>query len=137
MYDQDLECGFYGRVTISNSEGTHRTFQIRLQAKDAKFAPGASFVSLLTGPDNTSDYTGFAFVSQGRVNVWRSKRKPEFLYYAKMVEEFLGCPHDERLILGEREYWVSIEKLCAICGRTLTTPESIERGVGPVCMEKV
>ena len=27
--------------------------------------------------------------------------------------------------------------ICAICGATLTNPESVERGIGPVCLEKI
>lgn len=29
-----------GKFTITNSKGEHRTFSVKTQAKDAKFAPG-------------------------------------------------------------------------------------------------
>ena len=40
-----------GTITIHNPKtGDHRTFQIKTQPADAKFAPGRRVVSLLTGP---------------------------------------------------------------------------------------
>ena len=65
-----------GTFTMTNREsGEHRTFQIRTQPDDAKFAPGKRVIALLRGPDNESDYQPFGFVSEdGTIYVWRSKQ---------------------------------------------------------------
>jgi hypothetical protein len=57
---------FNGRYTIQNrTTGEHRTFIIRTQPKDSKFAPGCRVAALLTGPDNDSD-ANYQGVRQGR-----------------------------------------------------------------------
>jgi hypothetical protein len=138
---------FHGKVTFQNVDtGEWRTFQIRRQAVDAEFAPGKTVVSLLTGPENTSDYTGFAFADENDgIRIWRSKRESaHFRYYAGMVAEFLGGrlegggedAEDQYLVVNDRTYSVHAERRCAICGRDLTTPESVERGIGPICASK-
>lgn len=130
---------FHGKITFRNVEtGDHRTFQLRRQPTDADFAPGKTVLSLLTGSDNTSDYTGFAFVSEKNgVSVWRSKRtSAHFRYYANMVAGFLFDENAEQLQVQDRVYSIHAERRCAVCGRTLTTPESTELGIGPICAAK-
>lgn len=122
---------FVGCVTIRNPKtGNHRTFRIRRQPDDAKFAPGQRIVSLLTGPDNEADYTGFAFLTDaGHLCMWKKYRdSTAFNAYRKMLEQ----PERYRESHG-LEY--AVEKRCARCFRRLTTPESISRGLGPECAE--
>jgi hypothetical protein len=40
---------------------------------------------------------------------------------------------DERLSLTELEAWGISTGVCAICGRLLSTSESVARGIGPIC----
>lgn len=40
---------------------------------------------------------------------------------------------DERLSLAELEAWGISTGVCAICGRLLSTSESVARGIGPIC----
>ena len=62
---------FNGIYTVTNKEtGEHRTFAVRTQKEDAKFAPGERIVALLTGPNNEDDYTGFGFVTPAGIIVW-------------------------------------------------------------------
>ena len=116
-----------GIITVENTaRGTHRTFRIKTQKEDAKFAPGERILSLLTGPDNTTSYTQIAFVKEdGRIILWRRYQTEQY----------------ERLIrvLLEPDYYQSIgfayhyEGHCRRCNRLLTTPESLRSGIGPVC----
>jgi len=119
-----------GTITIKNpATGEHRTFQIRTQPDDARFAPGKRIVSLLDGSNNEFDYTGFGFVNDdGSIAVWRKKSGGVFDVYARMLSnpESFQKRGAEYLFAGK----------CRICNRKLTTPESIERGIGPVCAEK-
>lgn len=116
-----------GIVTVENTvRGTHRTFRIRTQPDDAKFAPKERVLSLLVGQDNESDYNGIGFVKDdGRVILWKRYRTPQYEALVKVLTmpdhyRTLGCVYH-------------FEGHCRRCNRTLTTPESIRDGIGPVC----
>jgi len=116
-----------GVVTIFNTKtGNHRTFRIHTQPDDAEFAPGRRIVSQLAGPDNTHDYRSFGFVrDDGTIMVWKKKRGGNYEIYARMLE------HPEIFEAKGAVYHFST--VCRRCNRTLTTPESIESGIGPIC----
>lgn len=98
------------------------TFRVALQAEDAAFAPGATILSVLTGPDNNSDYTGIGFLRKGRLAPWKSRASQVTDPMRKAVARLLADPES-----------VLRAKHCIQCGQTLTTPESIAAGIGPVC----
>ena len=120
-----------GLYTIRNKEtGNWRTFRIKTQPADAKFAPGERILGLLTGPDNTSSYKGFAFVNDSGVHLWnRYKNDKNLSVYAKMVWALLTIPTHPL----QPKYQIDISKRCLICNRPLTTPESLDTGIGPIC----
>lgn len=111
-----------GIYTVESPAG-RRTFKVEVQASDAKFAPGKVIVSYLSGQDNTSDYTGFAFLDGTNLRPWKK--------FADATE-LLGFA--AQLIADPDAALVS--KNCARCNRVLTTPESIARGMGPECSSK-
>lgn len=43
---------------------------------------------------------------------------------------------DERLTLAELKAWGLDTGVCAVCGRLLSTPESVAAGIGPVCASR-
>jgi hypothetical protein len=115
-----------GIYTVETPDG-HRTFLVRTQAQDADFAPGKTVMSYLSGPDNSKDYTGFAFVVHradgSSINVWKRHRDNEalvrdVLLFSQDVENALVAAH------------------CSACHRILTVPASIFRGLGPDCAKK-
>src|SRR5580692_6865196 len=115
-----------GVFTVKSiATGEHRTFMVRTQPDDAKFAPGKRVLSLLRGPDNTKDYTGFAFVEPDGIKVW-AKANDKCRAYAAMLEKL-----SEHSAAGRVEVYAATR--CRVCNRTLTTPESVESGIGPVC----
>jgi hypothetical protein len=127
-----------GRFTLRNRQtGEHRTFSIRTQKKDARFAPGKRIISLLTGPDNTADYQSFGFVDDNGIHVWEKLRggkvwhhkKSKYDWFAIMLWEAVTIPRGR----FAREYEVMLEGRCVVCNRVLTEPRSIESGIGPVC----
>lgn len=117
-----------GEITIHNPKtGQHRTFKITTRPKTAKFAPGKRVVAILDGPDNESSYTPFGFVQpSGVVTVWRKKRGGNFDVYARMLAapEAYEEKHGVEFMFATR---------CRMCNRKLTTPRSIEIGIGPIC----
>lgn len=130
-----------GKFTFTNPLGEHRTFQIKTQNKEAKFAPGKRIVALLTGPDNDSDYQGFGFIENNQVRLWNSKITPAFKWYARMLSLLGGMAETDsedikgRIFIQNRVYEFSGSKRCVVCNRTLTDPESIKLQIGPICRE--
>jgi len=121
-----------GIITLTNpaTQG-RRTFRIKTQSEDSHFAPGERIVSLLTGPENTTDYTGFGFVKpDGRIKVWRKRRGGVYETYARMLECLPGLIESGRL-------QVNYEGHCRRCNRLLTTPESVQSGIGPICATRI
>jgi len=126
-----------GFLTVKNEKtGDHRTFRIRTQKEDAKFAPGSRIVSLLIGPDNTSDYQGFGFVKEnGWIVLWKRNRTPHYEGLAKAVRLASRAIEqgEDTFTTPKATYTVSLSKRCIRCNRPLTTPKSLARGVGPEC----
>ena len=140
-----------GTYTISFPRGGgHRTLKVHT-VKAGNLA-GKRIISLLTGPDNESDYVGFGFVDDDHVTVWRKCRSAvsgadrgafdgytwneDWSRWQKAAAVFAD------LTLRERGYWTSegcellLEGRCVVCNRKLTVPESIKSGIGPVCAGK-
>lgn len=126
-----------GFLTVTNqSTGEHRTFRVRTQKDDAKFAPGERIVSLLIGPDNTSDYQGFGFVKDnGWIILWKRNRTPQYEGLAKALRLASRALErgEDTFTTPRATYSVQLSKRCLRCNRTLTTPESLSRGIGPEC----
>lgn len=124
-----------GIITMHNpATGNHRTIRVKTQPEDARFAPGERILELLSGPDNTRDYQGFAFVNvlgdgSVRIALWRSKNTQVWRQLAAMVQ-FPGHYIDKFNI----EYL--FEGRCRVCNRLLSTPESVASGIGPVCSNR-
>jgi hypothetical protein len=117
--------------TVSNNKNEHYTYRIRKHKTDEVY-----FVSLLTGPDNTSNYTYLGMYNPNRKGIMvlvtpKSKFKqdstPVRVVNWAMTMVHCGC---KELPEG---YSIQHEGMCCRCGRTLTTPESIENGIGPEC----
>jgi len=123
-----------GYFTIENTAtGEHRTFRVRKQNETARFQPGAQIVGLLTGTDNEGDYTGFAFINRTGVHVWTrlARKSADWAKYGKALFSFLTLGNTSPYIA--KGYTIRHSERCFMCGRTLTTPESIDAGIGPVC----
>ena len=122
---------FNGLYTVKNVEkNTHRTVRVSTVRKGQ--LEGKRIMSLLTGPDNMNSYQGFAFVDDmGNVQVWRKfqsdKVKPWLAAVVAQWAKNQNKPQGVDVLLSKR---------CLRCNRTLTTPESIERGIGPECASK-
>lgn len=75
--------------------------------------------------------------------MFRVQTSEEGNRYAKLLLESGGWGYergaiytlraDERLTLAQLEEWGLSTGVCAICGRLLSTPESVARGIGPIC----
>lgn len=115
--------------TVSNGKGDHYTF--RVVKKEFNDRP-IWFGQLLTGPDNTSDYTYIGVVSEDlKVRLTRKSKYTEESTPVKVLDWTLL--HIFMQLPFPNGYKVQHEGRCGRCGRVLTVPESIESGIGPEC----
>lgn len=126
-------------TVTSAKTGTHFTYRVSEMPKGDGF-----FVSVLTGPDNTQDYSyaGLMIPSpSGTINAapvyqFRGTRGSKLPLTAPSVRGFVWVLRRLQTCgLGEAATLAHIGR-CGRCRRPLTTPESIERGLGPVCAGK-
>jgi|SRR6056297_1636307 len=117
---------------VSQKSGTRYTYRLR---RPDPIKP--IFVQLLTGPNNTEDYTYLGFMPGGQeqtgwVNAGRkgNPAHPAFKAIHWALAKIAKGDMPEGL-----EFWH--EGRCARCARVLTDPASIERGLGPECAGKV
>lgn len=121
-------------ITIQNRETQeYRTFRI----STAKKMDNKQIISILAGPDNEYDYQGFGFISDTGINVWKKYKQDtdatKWLYYAMLIESLLNIRQNT---IKADKYTMQLSKRCMVCNRPLTTPESLERGIGPECASK-
>jgi hypothetical protein len=112
--------------TITNTNtGNRFTYKVR-KAKDSDIY----FVSVLTGSDNTNDYSFIGYIKKG---LFYSSKKSRISSEATSFKVFSWFINNINKIPSIVQ--VLHEGKCGRCGRKLTTPESIERGIGPECVK--
>ena len=111
-----------GIITVKSLvTGNHFSYQVKTVKKDGPLK-GKRILSLLRGPDNTSDYTGFAFVEDDGIKLWNRFKNTEYNKHIRILNS-INHPKLE-FMLGTK---------CRLCNRQLNDPESLKLGVGPVC----
>lgn len=119
----------------SGKDGSHRTFRVSKAKEGEKL-----FVSFLNGPDNWTNYQylGCLDPETGRVFLTRGSRAKGFtdetpsVKVVRWVFSYVWAEVD----LPEG-YKLFHEGKCGRCGRKLTVPASVARGLGPECAGKV
>lgn len=125
----------------SRKTGTRYTYRVDAPKVDPEAPrPHHRFVSVLTGPDNTSDYAYIGLINNSAGPTFRLTHKSRltdaslpvraFRYFCERV-----LAHPDAPIPPDLE--VRHEGRCGACGRMLTVPESIDRGIGPECAAKL
>lgn len=112
--------------TILNPN-TGGRFTYKLRAPRGELEAPIRFVSVLRGSDNSRDYGYIGFIRDGRFVYGRAKAtvNPE----APSVRAFNWFFNN---MLSDKVE-VYHEGKCGKCGKKLTTPESVSRGLGPYC----
>jgi len=127
---------------VSLKTGMRYTYRVKAKKADLKSAnpavqaDPAYFVEVLYGPDNTKSfkYIG-ALRKPGRFWITDKSKLPCTSPSVVTFIWFLGEMRGARPVLGKYlEVWH--EGRCGVCGRVLTVPESITRGLGPECWER-
>ena len=135
--DKQFFTGGNATFTVENGHGTHYTFKVR-QPDNGRFeGTPPHFVSLLTGPDNENSYTylGVMCPETGSVRLTRKSRYTDDSAPVKVVRWALKHVFGDRTLPDG--YAIHHEGKCGCCGRTLTVPESVKRGIGPECWSRM
>ncbi len=129
-----------GTYTIRNRHtGDYRTFRLRTQKEEARFAPGERILSLLTGSDNENSYTGIGFVRDRELRTWSRVAGTQFTTLGQMFMLVVLNEVAPAKLGGswQDHYEVMHAGTCVRCNRKLTRPESIESGIGPECASRM
>jgi hypothetical protein len=120
-----------GIFTAKLDDGSHRTIRISTVARENE--EEIRFVSLLTGPNNEADYNCVGYIKHGQYS-WTAKHRAPAAPLAATVRAVVFA---DAATLHEMGVAYARESgNCYVCNRTLTTPESMEAGIGPVCARK-
>jgi hypothetical protein len=97
--------------------------------------PARWFVSLLSGPDNSSDYVYIGMIQNEQFKLTRASKMTGDSMPVRAIRWVLTQLSAKHAIPTELEIWH--EGRCGRCGRRLTVPESISLGIGPDCAQKM
>jgi len=119
-----------GKVTISNEEtGNRYTFKFS-NIENGKM----TFVKLLTGANNESDYTYVGVLTDNGIKLTSASKvtaeAPSYRAFNWVIRHLSTLDKYPQVKVYH-------EGVCGRCGRTLTTPESIKSGIGPECGKRM
>ena len=122
---------------VSKKTNSHFTFCMRREPKKQNFF----FVDGLVGSDNTKDYSFLGTIRRnydfpGWTFNWSPKSPvADDAPLIVAIDFFIArLNYDRDLNLAKIEFWYSGRR--SQCGRVLTVPESLARGMGPKCRAK-
>lgn len=132
MLTKDFVLAGKATFTVDNGKGNWYTYKVTHKKANGRFGD-AYFVKLLTGPDNTRDYTYIGMLNSetGVVSLTgKSQMTPDTQPYRVLNWALQLLWHNAPWPAG---YEIHHEGRCGRCGRKLTVPESIKTGIGPEC----
>jgi hypothetical protein len=118
------------------ASGERFTYKISESAKRAgDNRPPVFFVSVLTGPDNSDNFSFVGTIFERKTFKFSPKAgyrvdSPSVKAFSWAFSNFVG-----NIVPDKLEFWPSSH--CARCGRKLTVPTSVHNGFGPECITKV
>lgn len=121
-------------TVVLDETGTYRTIKLSDVPANYNKPEGTQIASYLSGSDNETAYTGFAFVSGTKFVMWKSLTEKSSAPLRKALNVLLSSDKETQIDMGHA---YAIESgNCFFCGRKLTVPASVARGLGPICAEK-
>ncbi len=144
-----LTAGHARFTLVSRRTGERKTFEVEVArprtpaaAQAPEYDRPGYFARLLVGPDNEGDYHYLGFVhyaDSGALKIkpnkhgWGAEAIRCFEWLLGRVN-LASVPAVQAQFSEQAEFWH--EGRCGRCGRTLTVPESVASGIGPVCAGK-
>lgn len=129
-----------GKATFtleSMTTGKHYTFKATKADNPSRNGEVVVFIAMLTGSDNSNDfsYLGTMFVQHGNLTYRMTQKSPNNKTAHAALGFFASLLNRDK-DLEEHNLIFRHAGTCGVCGRKLTTPESIDSGIGPVCAAK-
>ena len=119
--------GWYTVEGLAPNEGSRTWCTLRLRERTDRAGRPVRMLAVLRGPDNETDYLPVARVSPAGEVIWiRADRG------AARARDAVRVLAGGDLDLHRQAYALRSRR-CARCGRRLTVPESVRRGIGPEC----
>lgn len=113
----------------------HYTYRVK-KVVDKTTKKESYFVFLLTGPDNTQDYSylGILDIETGAVRVTRKSKFFDSAMCVKFAQRIMfNLWNNTTNNITEKGFDLHHEGRCGRCAKLLTVPESIKTGFGPEC----
>lgn len=122
-----------GTFTVVQPDGSYLTIRAALKGDNSTMA-GKVLLSYLNGPDNERSFQACAFINpNGSVTLWKRFRDG-CQKYADAYAVVMNSDEDRQ---AAGEAYALRSGNCYNCGRKLTVPASIHRGLGPDCAAKL
>ena len=122
--------GGWGTFTVrSRKTQTRYTFKMS-KPEESWDESDITFVRVLTSDDNEDGYLYLGFIRDREMIAGR-KGHPDAPSFKALQWVIAMLARDNESLMDCLEFWH--EGTCGRCGRKLTVPESIDRGLGPVC----
>lgn len=125
-----------GTYTVMLPSGDYRTLKLDDAPETFNKAPGTQIASFLSGPDNSTNFTGFAFVNGQGYTLWgRFLANSDQSAIREALQGLLFGSIDGARAAGEA--YALQSGRCWVCGRKLTVPASLHAGMGPICAGRI
>jgi hypothetical protein len=123
---------------VSCKTGARYTYRVNAKKGDAASDDPTYFINLLRGPNNEADYSYFGVLRKDMaLRLTQASRMGRGAPAVIALVWFLDKMAHGRDVLGASELPAMLEVWhegrCCACGRVLTAPESLARGLGPEC----
>lgn len=118
------------KFTIESTK-TNNHYTYLVKKASMKDENSVYFVSILSGPDNTSSFSYIGIITRDKVfrHTQKSKVSTDTISF-KAFNYFFNQVVSNK-IKGDINVYHS--GVCGRCGRLLTTPSSVTSGFGPIC----
>ncbi len=118
-------------------QGKTRHITIKFEKADwaTGLPEGTLSVGYLDGCDNERSFTRFAFaLPTGELRLWTKYRSDAFHNQAWAANHLMNL--DQEKLANAGYAYAMVSGKCYICGKKLTVPASLHRGMGPTCSKK-
>lgn len=131
------------RSFYSQHEGCadHYSYKVKYKPANDRY-PESWMVSLLTGPDNYGNwsYIGQLNAESGAFRTTKGSKAGDNSWSVRFIRRIFACLWEvDGASLNELQsagFELMHVGRCAMCGKRLTTPDSINNGLGPICAAK-
>ncbi len=121
------------------SKVTGNRFTYKVTKKEQEGNPPIYFIGLLNGPSNERDYAYLAFMGSHDSSPTITAKSCASLNSKSFmaIQWAFAMLNSGKVEEFSKQVNLWHEGRCFRCGRKLTVPESIKRGLGPICAEKI